>query len=595
MNQKLRVAELDFDTIKQNLKDYLRTKDGFTDYDFEGSGLSILMDVLAYNTHYNAVVANMLAQEMFLDTAVKRQTVALHARRMGYLPRSVRSARAFVSIEVFPNDSPATLTLGKNAIFTSSGVATFSFLTDDAITISPNAQGRYIFENIPLYEGTKKTFRYLVSDTSQKFSIPDKNVDISLLKVYVKKSTTNTDITLFNYYENISEVDNESNVYYMKVNEYGQYDVYFGDGVIGKEIEVGNVIILEYVVANGEIANGAGAFRFNDAIQGYSNFTVTTLNKAFGGAQEESIPSIRDNAYKRLLSQNRAVSESDYSAMVNSILPVGDVSVWGGENNNPPVYGKVFLSIIPIDVNARFDDATKLHIVNQLKTKMTVTVTPEIVDPDYLYVQINTTAYFDPDRTANTDEQIKTLVSSVIAGYVEQNLNAFNKTIKHSNFVSMVDQTDKSITSNITKFTLKKRFDPLLNLNTSYTIAFNNPIKQSSDIFQSISSDAFYIGDSVSAVYLDDLNGILRLYTLVGGVKTVIKNIGTVDYSKGILKIDPIVVTGFPSLDVFIRAVPMSNDILALNNSVLVVNNSDITVTALAEPRNKNNYIFTTS
>lgn len=595
MSQQLRVAELDFDTIKSNLREYLRTKEGFTDYDFEGSGLSILLDVLAYNTHYNGVIANMLSQEMFLDTAVKRQTVSLHARRMGYLPRSMRAGRAFVTVEVFPQDAPATLVLGKNAVFESGGAASFQFITDDAITISPNAQGRYIFENVPIYEGSRKTFRYLVDDTSRKFVIPDKNIDTSLLKVYIKKSTTNTDTTLFNYYDSLASVNNESNVYYMKINESGQYEVYFGDGVLGKEIEVGNVVILDYITCSGEIANGAGAFKFNDSIQGYTSIVTTTLNKSFGGAQEESIQSIRDNAHNRLLSQNRAVSDSDYKAIINSILPVGDVSVWGGENNNPPVYGKVFISIVPIDVNARFDDATKEFIVDQLRDKMTVTVKPELVEPDYLYVEIDTTAYFDAHKTANTDDQIKTLVSNQIVSYVSNNLNSFNKTIKHSNFVAMVDRVDKSITSNITKFTLKKRFDPLLNSNTSYMIAFNNPIKQSSDIFQSISSGAFFTGLSENAVYLDDMNGILRLYTNVGGVKTVLKNIGTVDYVKGILKIDPIIVTGYPNLDLFIQAVPLSNDILALNNSVLIVNNSDITVKALEEPRNKTNYVFTSS
>ncbi len=595
MNQKLRVAELDFDTIKANLKEYLRSKEGFTDYDFEGSGLAILLDVLSYNTHYNAIIANMLSQEMFLDTAVKRQTVALHARRMGYLPRSARAARAFVTMEVFPNDAPPSLTLGKNAVFNSGGSTSFSFITNDAITITPNEQNRYIFENIPLYEGTRKTFRYIVTDTTSKFTIPDRLIDTSLLTVRIQKSTTNTDLTVFNYYENIADLEDNANVYYLRLNEFGQYDVYFGDGVISKEIEVGNVVILEYVVCSGEVPNGAGGFRFNDSVQGYTNLAVTTLNKAFGGSQEESSQSIRDNAYKRLLSQNRAVSESDYKAIINSILPIGDVSVWGGENNVPPVYGKVFISIVPIDVNAQFDDVTKQYILDQLKNKMTVTVTPELVDPDYLYVQINSTAYYDADRTANNAEQIKTLVYNKITSYVDANLNSFNKQIKHSNFVAMIDSTDKAITSNITKFVLKKRFDTQLNLNTSYRISFGNPIKQSSEIFQSISTDAFYVGETTNAVYIDDMNGILRLYSIVGGTKTILRNIGTVDYQKGVLNINPIIVTGYPTLDVFIRVTPLSNDILSLNNSVLIVNDADISVTALAEPRNKTNYVFTTS
>jgi hypothetical protein len=595
MSQNLRVAELDFDTIKSNLKEFLRTKPGFTDYDFEGSGLSIMLDVLAYNTHYNAVIANMLAQEMFLDTAVKRETVSLHAKRMGYLPRSARAARAYITVEVFPQDNPPTITIGKNAAFTSSGQIPFQFVTLDSVTIQKNVDNRYIFQNIPIFEGRFNTFKYVVTGTPQQFVIPNKNVDTSLIRVSVQKSTTNTDTTIYRYFENISDISSDSQIYFLRVNESGFYEVYFGDGVLGKTIEAGNVVIIDYLVCNGEVPNGAGSFKFSDLIQGYSSFTISTTNKAFGGGQPESIQSIKENAYKRMLSQNRAVSESDFKSIINSIIPIGDAAVWGGENNSPPIYGKVFISLIPLDINAVFDDETKQLIANQLRSKMTVTVIPEIVDPDKLFIDVSSTVYYDQDRTANNAQQMRTIVYSAINSFISENLNKFNAQLKHSQLVALIDDSDKSVVSNITTIGFTKVIDLSLNSYTKYIIDFKNPIKQSSDISQKISTTGFYVDGYESVMYMDDLGGKLRLYSIDGGVKTVIKDIGTVDYSKGIITIDYMNVTSFIGSELKIKASPLSNNVIGANNTVLVVNASDVVVNTLPEPRNKNNYVFTPS
>ena len=589
MSQNLRVAELDFDTIKANLKQFLSTKPGFTDHNFDGSGLNLMLDVLAYNTHYNAVIANMLTQEMFIDSAVKRATVGLHAKRMGYLPRSMRSARTFVDLEVFPDVLPDTLTIGKNAVFTSSGQLRFNFITLDSMTIVPDADGRYVFRNIPLYEGSSSTFRYVVNSTNQKFTIPSKNVDTTLLKVSVQKSTTNTDKTVYSQYDSIIDVTASTHAYFMKTNEDGLYEVYFGDGVIGKEIEIGNVVILEYVVSSGDIPNGATGFTFNDSIQGFDNLSVTTLTRAFGGEQEESISSIKDNAYKRMLAQNRAVTESDYKSIIQSIIPVGDVSVWGGETATPPVYGKVFLSLVPVDVNAKFDATTKQFVLDQLKNKMTLTLVPELVDPSYTYIQIDASVYFDPFKTTNSSEQIKTIVTQRLAAYSLANMNKFNSQLRHSNMTAYIDASDKSITSNITKVTLYKEIHVQIGATATYKIDFKNPIKQGS-----IKTEAFVIGDSVEYVNMDDVDGILRAYVSKNGVRIPVKNIGTIDYSTGILTINSLLILGYTASMLLVGASPLSNDVISLSNDVLLMRSADTNVTVI-EGINKGNYIFTNS
>ena len=549
-----------------------------------------MLDVLAYNTHYNAIIANMLTQEMFLDSAVKRATVGLHAKRMGYLPRSMRAARAFVDIEVFPDNSPVTLTLGKYASFSSSGAISLDFINLDAITIQPNAQGKYIFQNVAIYEGSWKKFRYVVTGDHQKFTIPSKNVDTSLLKVNIQKSTTNTDITTFNYYESIVDVTSTTNAYFLRTDENGLYEVYFGDGVIGNAIETGNVVILEYLVCNGSIPNGASGFVLNDSVEGYANVSVTTTTRAFGGSEEESIDSIRDNAYIQLLSQNRAVTESDYKAIINKIIPIGDMIVWGGERNTPPVYGKVFISAIPIDINAVFDDETKKYIIEHLHGKNILTVTPEMVDPDHTYILLDTTVYYDDTKTTKTLIELSVILRDRITAYSASNLNKFNKNLRYSHLVSYIDQTDKSIVSNITKLKLRKILVPNLSISSSYSLNFKNPIKEGT-----ITTGAFSLVDVSEYVYVDDYQGKLRIYTLVDGAKTIVRQIGTVDYAKGILKFDSMMITGYTDQQFAVTCVPASNDIITFTNDVLVMNTEDVAVNIIVEPKYKTNYVFTNS
>jgi uncharacterized phage protein gp47/JayE len=594
MTQTFRVAELDFDSIKNNLKDYFRNSGTFTDYDFEGSGLSVMLDVLAYNTHYNAIIANMLTQEMFLDTAVKRETVNLHAKKMGYIPKSMRASRAIVNLEVFPFNNPDTITLGKGAVFQSGGQVAFNFTNRDAITISKNSVGRYIFQNIPLNEGRIEKFQYIVSSTTNKFQIPNKNVDVSLLKVFVQTSTSTSDLVEYKVYDSIVEIDGTTHAYFLQINNLGYYEISFGDGIIGKEIQSGNCVTLEYVICNGEVPNGAGSFMLVDSVQGNTNFAVVTVSKASGGAQQESLDSIRENAIKRVYTQNRAVSLYDYKPIVEQIYPVGDVVVWGGENNSPPVYGKVFFSVL--DKNNpenKLTPSDKQYIIDSLKKKMMVTITPEIVDPDFLNVEIYSSVYYDQFKTSNSPTQIKTLVFNDINSYVTTNLNMFNAELRHSNFCAAIDSTDSSIKSNITRYVLKKSIYPVINQNTKYTIDFKNPLRESSDILTTIYSDGFYINGESEVYYFDDLSGNIRIFRLVNGVKTDIRNIGTVNYSTGKIFIDNIIINSTVNGSITFRCFPVSNDIICVNNMALIVNQADININVIVD--SQTNHTFSSS
>lgn len=595
MAQSFRVAELDFDTIKSNLKSFISSKSTFTDYDFEGSGLSVLLDVLAYNTHYNAIIANMLTQEMFLDTATKRETVSMHAKKLGYIPRSMRAARATVSLEVFPTDAPMTLSLGKGAYFKSGGKIQFDFITTDAITIERSTEGRYIFSNVPIVEGKYDKFSYVVSGNSNKFQIPNKSVDISLLRVFVQQSNTNTELVEYKLYDSIVDVDDTTLAYFIQINELGYYEISFGDNVVGKKIINGNIVTLQYVVCNGELPNGAGAFMISDSVEGYSNIAVTTVSKAFGGAQQETISSIKENASKRVLTQNRAVSISDYKPMVQQIVGVGDVIAWGGENNNPPMYGKVFLSILnELDASKILSETEKMYIMDQLKAKMMVTITPEIIDPELLFVEIDSTVYFDPYKTTNTASQIKTMVFDAISAYVADKLNKFSSELRNSNLLYEIDSADSAITSNITKYKLKKKFIPYLNQTKNYVFDFKNPIMESSNKQDSLATTGFYVNIETQRCYLRDSAGSVILYKLVDGNVIDVETVGTIDYKKGIISLDNLMITSADNGEITIRCNPVSNDIICLNNTALICMDSDITINTISES-NIYNHTFTSS
>lgn len=582
MTQKLRVSELDFDNIKQNLVTFLKSKPEFTDYDFTGSGLNVILNVLAYNTHYNGVIANMLAGESFLDTAVKRETVSLHAHRLGYVPRSARSAYAKVNLEIFPTDSPTTITLRRGSLFSAKiGNSTMSFYNRDSHVVYRDENNRYIFKDVVIHEGSLINFKYLVDSTNylQKFEIQTENVDMSTLRVRVQKSATNTETLDYTYCQDIIGKSRDSQIFFARVNENGRYEIYFGDGVIGKKLEDGNIVHLEYIITNKTIGNYATSFVFSDVADGYSNSIVTTVQKALGGSDAETIDSIRNSALDSVLANNRAVTESDFEVLIPNMFPVESVSTWGGENNDPPVYGKVFVSVKLPGTTDRLDPEMKLAIKTEIDKKKILAIQTEIVDPEYMFIVLDTMVTFDPRKTTLSAGSIESTVFLKLQQLLSSKLNKFSSVFHYSNVVSEIDSMEGSIISNQTKVLLKKIVTPLIDTKTHYHVSFMTDIKEGS-----INSTPIQIDGSLESLFLGDSSGRLFLYTIVNGERIIrYDNIGTVDYLTGKITIPLLQISSITGSILGIYVEPNMVDIRPKRNMVLTFSTSDITVKTKAE------------
>lgn len=592
MTQNLRVQELDFDTIKENLKEFMRSKPEFSDYDFEGSGISALLNILAYNTHYTAVLANMQMNELFLDTATKRTTAALHASRLGYVPGSIKSPVAKVNLEVFTGSNmPDTLTIGKGAIFnTTVSGTTFQYVTTEARTVARSSTGRYLFDNLEIREGTLRLFRYQYQVNNPiRFTIPSKFADITTLKVKVQASSTNTSTFVYVLNKSIVESSRDSQVYYLKLNQAGFYEVRFGDGIVSKAIEDGNIVILEYLETNGNISNGASQFIFADNVQGYSSNLVTTVMSSYGGDAEQTADEIKVSAAAIPFTQNRAVTESDYIASIMDVYPAESISVWGGERNDPPVYGRVFISVKPTG-GGYLTQSTKRYIESELvKKKNVLTVTPIFVDPDYTYLEIDSVVYYNSETIDYGSSTLETFVKNKISEFAADNLGKFSNSMRYTKLCNAIDSVSPAIYSNITKLQLKKHIISELLRSYPQTIWFGNPLVQGT-----ISSDAFEATNTDQPMYIEDVDGILRLFYRDGPAKKVIsENAGTVDYSTGKIVMSPVVVTS--QTDIVIRATPASNDIFSSRQNILMLDPVDITVDAIRDTLDSGTRIFTAS
>lgn len=610
----LRIAELDFDQIKTNLKNYLKAQDEFSDYDFEGSGLSVLLDVMAYNTHYNAYLANMVVNEMFLDSAVKRSSAVSIAKHLGYTPVSARGAVANLDIVVTsPTGLPTTLTMDRYTPFTSTVDGTaYTFLTTEAKTAT-RVGTTYTFADVDVKEGTLLSYSYAVSDTTPaaKYEIPSEGVDTTTLKVNVQTSSSDTTSTTYTLSTDITGVDELSKVYFLEQNPQGKYQIYFGDGVIGKALASGNIITIQYMVASGAAVNVSSTttqtFAAGGTIGGSSNITATVNSNSTGGADAESITSIKFNAPRVNASKNRAVTAVDYEALIlANYAGAESVSVWGGEDNDPPYYGKVMISLKPYS-NYTISDATKENIKNTiLKTKQALTVSPVFVDPVYYYVNTTVDIDYNSSITTLSSDQIKALVTTAISTYFTTNLQKFNKEYVHSSLINSILDSNSSITSALITLKLQRRFIPTLNTTNVFTgdtaLKFRNAIKPGT-----ITSSFFYISVNgvQTKVKITDLpdttpasdtgTGTLRLVNTVNNL-IVSSNIGSVDYGTGIISISGITPTGIPTGVADIRisaAIQEANyNLVVSRNEILVqddtttyeigglVSGTNVTVTA---------------
>jgi hypothetical protein len=595
MATKLQISELDFDGIKDNLKNFLSQQDEFRDYDFEGSGMSVLVDMLAYNTHYLGYNANMLANEMFLDSADLRSSVVSKAKQVGYTPTSSTAATAVIDV-VVNNASGSTITMSRGTKFTTTvdNIA-YNFVNNSELSITP-VDGVYKFSNVTVSEGTFLNFKYTAntSDTDQRFTIPNNNVDTNTLTIKVQESSSDATTNTYKLATGITGLDSTSKVYFLQEVENGRYEVTFGDGVLGKAIADGNIIIMDYIVCNRNGANGATTFTLSGTIGGFSNATITTVSNATGGSGPESIESIKYNAPRDYTSQDRAVTADDYKVLVKSLYANAQaVQVYGGEDAAIPDYGKVYISI-KAKSGANLTESTKASIVTSLKQYAVASIRPVIIDPEITYLTLNTNFKYDNGATTKDVSTLETNVLTVISNYGTSNLENFTGLFRHSKLTENVNNADTSILSNITTVKMYKYITPTLSSALKYTLSFNNAFYNPHSGHNSsgggvVSSTGFKINndDSTNEHFLDDDGaGNIRVYYLSGTTRIYTStSFGTVNYTTGEIILTSANITSISNVDgaastqIRVFAIPNSNDIVPVRNQVLEIDTSNSTIT----------------
>ena len=513
---RLRITELDFDTIKNNLKTFLNQQSSFTDYDFDGSGLSILLDILAYNTHYNAYYLNMVANEAFLDTSLLRDSTVSHAKTLGYIPYSTRSSVATINFEATSTSAnTGTMTLPSGFSFLSDQIdnKSYNFVVLDDATVT-KANSTYLFENLSLYEGQYVTYIFNYNQSTnpkQIFTIPDSNIDTTTLSVTVQQSSSNTAAVV---YEKVSEVLNvtaTSEVYFLQEDRDANYQIYFGNNVVGKKLPDGAVVNVSYIVTNGSIANKANNFVATTSVsdslgESISNFTVTPISAAAGGAERETVDQIKYSATAQFSTQNRLVSYKDYESYILSNYPnLDSISVWGGEQNVPPVYGKVFVSLKP-SANYYVSETEKQRIIDDIiKPKSIVAVSTEILDPEYLYLIVESSVQYNPKKTTLSQAALKQAIRNAILSYKSRELDKFDSLFVLSKLQDDIDESNwEAFYGSETLVRVQKRFKPTLTQTKTYSVNFNVPLHRGT-ISNKMTSTEFGVNDS---------NGVARTVTL---------------------------------------------------------------------------------
>ena len=523
-SNRLTVTDLDFDTIKTNLRNYLQSQSEFTDYDFEASGLNVLLDILAYNTHYNAYYLNMVANEAFMDTAVLRNSVVSHAKSLGYVPRSATAPRAIVNLVVPSGSStPASLTLPRGFNFRTNllenTVYNYTLLTSETVD---KVGSNFNFRNLNIYEGELITYQYTYnSSTNPKsvFKIPDSNIDTKTLLVTVQTSSSNLSSTTYSLASDVLEVTSSSTVYFLQESQDGQYEIYFGDNYVGKKIINGNIVKLSYLVTSGADSNKSNNFTAVSSVSPYTTYVVTPVAEASGGSAKETIDSVKLNSVLQYSTQNRLVTTKDYESYIKKVYgAVESVSVWGGQDEIPPIYGKVFISIKP-KTNYYLTDVEKQRIIDEIiKPKAIVAVTAEIRDPEFLYLKVANKIRLDRKKTLSTDEEIKTLIRASILNYSSVNLNKFDSIFVLSKLQDNIDSVDKrAIIGSETSLRLEKRFTPDLNNSKTYELKFNAKLHRGT-ILNRLTSSEFTVNDSLGVTRTAILEEIPESFTGVSSV-----------------------------------------------------------------------------
>lgn len=604
-NNQIITTGLDFETIKANLKAYFRGQTQFSDYDFEGSALSFLIDVLAYNTHYNALYTNLALNESFLDSASKRSSVVSKAKELGYFPKSARASTAVVDIVIdIPDSVEESLILPFNTPVNAivDGVV-YTFNTTES-NLAYNNDGIFTFANVEIKEGIYLNNSYIYSPT-QPIELRNPKIDTSTMVVRVFETPQSSNFETFVAAEKITKLDPNSPVYFLKEIEGGYYAMEFGDGVLGKTLAAGSMITMTYLSCNGSTPNRAKVFTYAGSTFGSPYVPlVLTRQASVNGSEPEDTENIRWNAPRGYVSQDRCVTTEDFKSVIYAHFPTAQaIAVWGGEDHDPPSYSDVFISIKPSTGEALTDAEKNFILTEVLAPRKAVTIHPKFMDPEFLYIDVDVTYYYNPNNTILSANDISQLVYATVIDYNQDNLDKFEGILRYTQLTTLIDKVDKSITSNITKLTLEKEVFPKYNQTTQYNVAIHNPIYNSGVPEDSVISTGFYIINVPQLVYIRDIPtegshiGSLELFYYNQGTKTRIRLIGTIDYIDGTMSIDPITITGVDGDSFRFRIKPESNNIVSSRNMIASIVPDNVKVTAIIDSGiyGSRSYQFTSS
>ena len=589
-NSSISLTQLDFTEYKNSLKAYLREQNEFKDYDFDGSNLSVLLDILAYNTYQNAFYLNMVSNEMFLDSAKLRDSVISHAKELNYLPRSFTSAKASIQLRITPTDA------NKNSIVVPKGTSfitrvddfSYSFNTNENLVVTNKVNGTFVSESIILYEGNYLSDTYVVNYNNPLiYKINNRNVDISSVAVTVLEDNGSVTqeyaraTSLFGHNES-------SRVFFLQPGIGDSYEVVFGDGVVGRKPKNNAIVIIEYRVSNGELPNGANRFINSGRIDNEANVAVITLTSAQDGAVAEDLNSIKFNAPRAFTTQERAVTAEDYENLLKANFPeINAVTAYGGEDATPPQYGRIFVSVDLTDVDG-LPKIKEDEYKRFLRSRSSVAMEPLFITPDYTYLKINSLVKYNINRTGQNPEDLRAFVIDAILNYANANLNSFSRTFRYSKLVQAIDATDASIISNDTTVNLVKYLTPDLGVPLNLTIDFKSPLTQEIPLLgdehpivdvHGITSTPFTNTGIDNCVLEDNGDGIVRIVTPVGANHKKIVDVGTVDYNTGVVRLTNFTVQNYVGTSLKIYAEPGFRDITAIQNVILNIIESDVNIT----------------
>ena len=585
------ITKLDFDEIKSDLKTYLKSQSRFSDYDFEGSNMSVLLDVLAYNAYQGNFYSNMAISEMFLDSAQLRDSVISHAKSLNYLPRSYNSSMAKIAVRLtVPSPYPASTVIPAKTKFTAKcGNSTYTFYNPDAVLVN-NINNTFVYNNLEVYEGTYVTEAYTVTGNSaQRFIVSNKNVDTNSIRVTVKQTSTDATGTTYVAKTNIFDVGSTDKVFYIQPYFDDKYEIAFGNDTFGAKPTAGNVILIEYRVTKGSAANGITSISAASTISGYTA-SVTLNTTSAGGADQESIESIKFFAPKSIQVQDRAVTKSDYEVLLKNRFPeIQAVAVYGGEEKDPPQYGKV---VVAIDVNNAYgiSNNAKTIYYNYLKDRAALGIEPIIESAKFMYLSVTSNVYYNINTSDLSATAIKTLVANTISDYSTTNLSDFKKTFRYSNFTTAIDNTDTSILSNDTTVLAILTMNPVLNTNNTTTLQFKNALitdhpltagEVVSNHKAAIKSSTFTYNGNSNAFIQDDGKGVLNIIatTTNGGFAYLNSNIGKVNYTTGVVNITNLKVSAYSGSDIRFYGRTSIKDITPPNDRIVTIRPEDVLIT----------------